>query len=185
VYEWFLDDDAGPLFEALNHDAVWRHLPGRPSDCHAFAETLKKRLVEGRFPWVVRLLCPYAGLGAGTVVGTSSYLEAVPGDTRLEIGATAYTPVVWSTKVNPDAKLLLLTYAFESLRAGRVQLKTDVRNVRSQKAIARLGARYEGTLRRYQRRDDGTIHDSVLFSIVAEEWPTVRKALVARVRAQE
>jgi RimJ/RimL family protein N-acetyltransferase len=180
-----LDHDARPLFEALNHDAVWRHLSGRPSDCDAFAETLKKRLAEGRFPWVARLLRAYAGLGAGTLVGTSSYLEAAPRDARLEIGATAYTPAVWSTKVNPDAKLLLLTYAFGSLRAGRVQLRTDVRNVRSQEAIARLGARYEGTLRRYQRRDDGTIRDSVLFSIVAEQWPMVRKTLVARVNAPE
>jgi RimJ/RimL family protein N-acetyltransferase len=63
-----------------------------------------------------------------------------------------------------------------------VQLKTDVRNVRSQQAIARLGARYEGTLRRYQRRDDGTVRDTVLFSILAEEWPTVREVLLARVK---
>jgi RimJ/RimL family protein N-acetyltransferase len=179
------DRDAGPLFEALNHDAVWRHLPARPRDRDAYAETLKKRLREGRFPWVVRLRRPYGGLTPGTVVGTSSYLDVVPGDARLEIGATAYTPVVWSTKVNPDTKLLLLTYAFDVLHVGRVQLKTDVRNVRSQQAIARLGARHEGTLRRYQRRDDGTIRDAVMFSIVAENWSTVRNALLARVSAPE
>jgi N-acetyltransferase len=175
----------GRLFQALNHDAVWRHQLGRPHDCDAFAETLKKRLVEGRFPWVLRIARPYAGLLPGTVVGISSYLDVAPQDARLEIGATAYTPDVWSTKVNPDAKLLLLTYAFEGLRAGRVQLKTDVRNVRSQRAIARLGARYEGTLRRYQRRDDGTIRDTVMFSILAEDWPTVRTALLARVNGPE
>ncbi|HEU4581308.1 MAG TPA: GNAT family protein, partial [Polyangiaceae bacterium] len=71
-------------------------------------------------------------------------------------------------------------FAFERLGAGRVQLKTDVRNQRSQRAIARLGARYEGTLRRYQRRDDGTVRDTVLFSILAEEWPQVRAGLLAR-----
>jgi RimJ/RimL family protein N-acetyltransferase len=113
-------------------------------------------------------------------VGTSSYLEVSVADARLEIGATTYTPTVWSTKVNPDTKLQLLAHAFDSLRVGRVQLKTDVRNLRSQEAIARLGARYEGTLRRYQRRADGTVRDTVLFSIVAEEWPAVREGLLAR-----
>ena len=107
-----------------------------------------------------------------------------PRPTRLEIGATAYARSVWATKVNPDAKLVLLRHAFETLRVGRVQLKTDVRNVRSQRAIARLGAHYEGTLRRHQRRDDGTIRDSVLFSIVVEEWPSVRDALIARLNEQ-
>jgi RimJ/RimL family protein N-acetyltransferase len=104
-------------------------------------------------------------------------------DARLEIGATAYTRPVWSTKVNADTKLRLLSYAFDELGAGRVQFKTDVRNTRSQMAIARLGARYEGTLRRSMRRDDGTVRDSVLFSIIAEEWPGVRSCLLARVAA--
>ncbi len=173
--------DAGPLFEALHHDAIWRHLPGRPHDPVRFAETLAQRLEEGRFTWIVRLLRPHADLPAATIVGTSSYLDVSVADARLEIGATAYVPAVWGTKVNPDTKLQLLTHAFETLGVGRVQLKTDVRNVRSQQAIARLGARYEGTLRRYQRRDDGTVRDTVLFSIVAEEWPAIRDGLLARV----
>jgi RimJ/RimL family protein N-acetyltransferase len=97
-----------------------------------------------------------------------------------EPAATAYRPELWATRVNPEAKLLLLRFAFEQLGAGRVQLKTDVRNQRSQRAIARLGARYEGTLRRYQRRDDDTVRDTVLFSIIAEEWPAVREGLLAR-----
>ena len=97
-----------------------------------------------------------------------------------KIGFTTYAPGVWGSAVNPETKLLLLGYAFERLGAGRVQLKTDVRNVRSQLAIARLGARYEGTLRRYQRRADGTVRDTVLFSILAEEWPAVRDGLLAR-----
>ena len=82
-------------------------------------------------------------------------------DARLEIGLTAYRPQVWASVVNPECKLLLLGLAFEALGAGRVQLKTDVRNERSQRAIARLGARHEGTLRRYQRRADGTVRDTV------------------------
>ena len=90
------------------------------------------------------------------MAGTSSYLDVSVPDARLEIGSTAYDRRVWGTAVNPEAKLLLLAHAFDVLGAGRVQLKTDVRNHRSQQAIARLGARYEATLRRYQRREDGT-----------------------------
>jgi len=175
------DRDAPALFEALRDDAVWQHLPGRPQTAESYAESLRERIAEGRFTWIVRLVQPYAELPAGSVVGTSSYMDVSVQDARLEIGATAYARSVWATKVNPDTKLLLLTHAFETLRVGRVQLKTDARNVRSQQAIARLGARYEGTLRRHQRRDDGTIRDSVLFSIIAEEWPSVRDALFARV----
>jgi N-acetyltransferase len=85
--------------------------------------------------------------------------------------------------VNPETKLLLLGYAFDVLGAGRVQLKTDVRNARSQQAIARLGAQYEGVLRRYQRRSDDTVRDTMMFSVLAEEWPTVRAALIARLEA--
>jgi RimJ/RimL family protein N-acetyltransferase len=87
---------------------------------------------------------------------------------------------VWGTVVNPQTKLLLLGHAFDDLGAGRVQLKTDIRNVRSQQAIARLGATYEGVLRRYQRRADGTVRDTVLFSVIAEQWPSVRERLQAR-----
>jgi RimJ/RimL family protein N-acetyltransferase len=176
------DRDAGPLFQALSDDAIWLHMPGRPHDAERLAAALAKRQTEGRFVWIVRMLQPCADLPAGAIVGTSSYLDVSVPDARLEIGATAYVPAVWATKVNPDAKLQLLGHAFEALQVGRVQFKTDVRNVRSQQAIARLGARYEGTLRRQQRRNDGTVRDSVLFSILAEEWPTVREGLLARVK---
>lgn len=175
--------DAEDLFRALHHDLVWEHVAGRPGDAAAFAETLRRRIAAGSLPWVVLLRAPYAGLPAGAVVGTSTYLDVSVDDARLEVGSTAYTPAVWGTAVNPDTKLVLLAHAFEVLGAGRVQLKTDVRNARSQEAIARLGATYEGTLRRYQRRADGTVRDTALFSILAEDWPAVRAGLLARVRA--
>jgi len=175
-----LDRDVDDLFHALDRDEVWLHIPWRPVDPASYADTLRTRLPSGTVPWTVRLRVPYAGLPAGSVVGTSSYLEPAVRDARLEIGATAYRPDVWATAVNPETKLLLLGYAFDELNAGRVQLKTDVRNTRSQRAIARLGARYEGTLRRYQRRADGTVRDTVLFSVLAEDWPRVRGGLEAR-----
>jgi len=172
--------DASELFAALDHDAVWQHVAGRPVDVAGYTAILEQAASAGRWPWVVRLARDYAGLKTAAVVGTSSYLEISPRDARLEIGFTAYTPAVWGGVVNPETKLLLLGYAFETLNVGRVQLKTDVRNVRSQLAIARLGARYEGTLRRYQRRSDDTVRDTVLFSMLADEWPAARAGLVAR-----
>jgi RimJ/RimL family protein N-acetyltransferase len=178
-----VDADVEALFAAVDHDEVWQHVAGRPSSPTDYAATLREQLDRDRLPWVVRLVRPLAGLPGGAVVGTSSYLDVSVPDARLEIGSTAYTPAVWGSAVNPEVKLLLLGLAFESLGAGRVQLKTDVRNVRSQRAIARLGARYEGTLRRYQRRADGTVRDTVLFSVVAEEWPQVRAGLLERVAA--
>jgi N-acetyltransferase len=172
--------DAVPLFATLDADSAWAHVAGRPPDAAAYGETLATAPDAGRFPWVVRLVAPLAGLAPGTVIGTSSYLDVSVPDARLEIGSTAYDERVWGTAVNPEAKLLLLGHAFDVLGAGRVQLKTDVRNERSQRAIARLGARYEATLRRYQRRSDDTVRDTILFSIVAEEWPAVRAGLNER-----
>jgi RimJ/RimL family protein N-acetyltransferase len=172
--------DADELFAALDSDAVWRHMAGRPADADEAASLLRQWPAAGRLPWLVRLCRCVAGLPAGTVAGMSSYLEVSQTDARLEIGGTAYATPLWGSSVNPEAKLLLLGHAFDVLGAGRVQLKTDVRNTRSQQAIARLGARYEGTLRRYQRRADGSVRDTVVFSVLAEEWPTVRAGLLAR-----
>ena len=155
-------------------------MPWHPDDADAYAALLSGHVEAGVHPWLVTLRVRQAGLEAGAVVGISSYLDVSVRDARLEIGGTAYRPDVWASAVNPECKLLLLRYAFEDLGVGRVQLKTDVRNVRSQQAIARLGARYEGTLGRYQRRADATVRDTVLFSILAEDWPAVKAGLVAR-----
>ena len=178
------DQDVADLFHVLDEDAVWEHLAGRAPNAPEYARMWRQRWAEGRIPWVVRLRRPLAGLEAGSVIGTSSFLNVSAPDSRLEIGSTAYNPVLWGSGVNTDAKLLLLTHAFDVLGAGRVQFMTDVRNKRSQMAIAALGARYEGTLRRYFKRADGTVRDSVLFSVVAEEWPTVREGLEARLRTR-
>jgi N-acetyltransferase len=174
------DRDSAELFAALDDDRVWAHLAGRPADAADWAALLADRPAQTWCTWIVRLRAAAFGLPAGTVVGTTSYLEVSASDARLEIGSTAYHPAVWASRVNPETKLLLLGYAFDELGAGRVQLKTDIRNVRSAQAIARLGAQFEGTLRRYQRRADDTVRDTVLFSILTEEWPQVRAGLEHR-----
>ena len=125
------DRDAEALFEALDDDRVWEHLPFRVSDPDAYARVPAGPRRSGLVPLGRAARVPYAGLPAGAVVGTSSYLDVAVHDARLEIGATAYRHDVWATAVNPDTKLLLLGYAFDELHVGRVQLKTDVRNTRS------------------------------------------------------
>lgn len=178
-------NDAPGLFAALDDPRVWTHLSApRPSDAHEMRELVAASMAS-MHPWTVRLHRPLAGLAAGTVVGWSSYLEVFQPHARLEIGSTAYAPAVWGSVVNPETKLLLLGHAFDDLGFGRVQLKTDVRNVRSQDAIARLGAVREGILRRYQRRLDGSVRDTVVYSVTDEEWPTVRAGLQERLSRAE
>ena len=118
----------------------------------------------------------------GQVVGSSRYLEISRPNHRLEIGGTWYHPRVWGSRVNPEAKLLLLRYAFENWQARRVQLKTDALNLHSQAGIRKLGAVYEGTLLAYQVRPDGSSRDTTLFSITDEQWPAVQAGLLARLR---
>lgn len=168
--------DSAELFDALDHDAVWRHVHGRPANPSELQSALCRADAEGRYPWTVRR--------DGVVVGTTSYLEVSALDARLEIGSTAYMPSVWGTAVNPECKLLLLRWAFDVGGMSRVQLKTDVRNSRSRAAITKLGAQFEGVLRRYQRRQDGSIRDTAVYSITIEDWPQVRAHLEERLSRQ-
>jgi RimJ/RimL family protein N-acetyltransferase len=119
-------------------------------------------------------------LRTGKPVGWTTYLDWNTTDERLEIGWTWYVRPVWRSAVNTEAKLLLLTHAFEDLGMGRVQWKTDHLNQRSQNAIARLGAKPEGTLRRHRLRPDGSWRSSVYFSMLIDEWPAARARLTAR-----
>ena len=167
----FVPADAAELFAAVDHDACWEHVAGRPATPEEYGATLARAPESGRWPWVARV--------AGEVVGTTSFLDVSLADARLEIGWTAYSPAAWGTDVNPACKLLLMQWAFDH-GFGRVQLKTDIRNLRSQRAIERLGAEYEGVLRRYQRRADATVRDTVMFSVIAEEWPATRQRLQDR-----
>lgn len=116
----------------------------------------------------------------GRAIGWTTYMDIDVANERLEIGWTWYGRMYWPTAVNTESELLLLTHAFEDLGMGRVQLKTDHLNHRSQDAIARLGAQREGVLRRHRRRHDGTWRDTVYFSLLAEEWSAAKARLSAR-----
>ena len=116
-------------------------------------------------------------LASGRVAGATRYLNIVPKDRGLEIGGTWYGLDFQRTPVNTECKYLLLRHAFEVLGCIRVQLKTDLRNERSQKAIERIGAIKEGVLRNHMILPDGRVRDSVFYSIIDTEWPMVKKRL--------
>ena len=136
----------------------------------------------GRTAYAIRLLTDGELGRAGTLVGTSSLVEAHLVDESIHLGSTLYGRRWWGTQVNPEAKLLLLSHCFEECGYGRVKIQTDALNTRSQAAIAKLGARREGVARRDMRREDGTFRDSVVFSVLIDEWPAVKAGLQARLR---
>lgn len=116
-------------------------------------------------------------LETGRVAGATRYLNIMRKDRGLEIGGTWYGPEFQRTAVNTESKYLLLKHAFETLGCIRVQLKTDLRNERSQKAIERIGAVKEGVLRNHMILPDGRIRHSVFYSILDTEWPDVKSRL--------
>jgi RimJ/RimL family protein N-acetyltransferase len=145
------------------------------------------KTVDDMHSWVLDLLSraekgtdlPFVAihLTSGRVAGATRYLNIMPNDRGLEIGGTWYGPAFQRTPVNTECKYLLLRHAFETLGCIRVQLKTDLRNERSQKAIERIGAVREGVLRNHMILPDGHIRHSVFYSILDTEWPDVKKRL--------
>ena len=113
-------------------------------------------------------------LGSGRAIGATRYLDIRPQHRGLEVGGTWYSPEFQRTAVNTECKYLLLSHAFERLGCIRVQFKTDLRNLRSQRALKRIGAIKEGILRNHIVTPEGTIRDSVYFSILDSEWPAVK-----------
>ena len=125
-------------------------------------------------PWAVR------ELGSGSIVGSTRYHDVVAPIDRVEIGYTWYAATWQRSHVNTACKLLLLTHAFEQLGCQVVGLRTDGFNLASQRAIESLGAKKDGVLRHHQARRDGSARDSVMYSILRHEWPSVRRHLEAR-----
>lgn len=171
-------EHSAALLDAGRAGQVWEFMPVRVGGPEALDRWLAKALDAERlgreYPFVVRRL------GDGRVIGSTRYLDVQEEDRTAEIGWTWYEPGAWGTVVNPEAKFLLLRHAFEDWRAIRVALKTDVRNLRSQSAIKKLGAVYEGTLRNQRIRPDGSYRDTPIYSIIESEWPAVKLSLERR-----
>lgn len=181
------EDDAPGLLPCFTDPAVYAHgyvMHAPPADVDALRELLRRRFLAAAAPghvaYAIRLVNQLGGAPPGTLVGTSSLLDAQPIHERIHLGSTLYGSRWWGTAVNPEAKLLLLGHVFDDGDFGRVRIQTDALNVRSRAAITKLGASQEGILRRHMRREDGTFRDTVVFSIVRDEWPQVRDGLRGR-----
>ncbi len=119
----------------------------------------------------------------GAILGMTRFLNVDRKEKRLEIGHTWYIPQVWGKVHNKECKLLLLSYVLETLRYNRVEFRVAHQNVRSQKAVAKIGGIREGVLRFHAVRNDGSRRDTVVFSIIIDEWPETKKKLKALVDA--
>jgi RimJ/RimL family protein N-acetyltransferase len=168
------------LAAAANHPEIWAHMP-TPAHGAAFGAWFESALavaVAGREAvWAVRV--------GGELVGSTRFLAIEAAHRRLEIGHTWYARSVWATQVNPACKFALLRHAFEGLDFNRVEFKTDNRNLRSQAAVAKLGAVKEGVFRAHMVRADGSLRDSVYFSVVRADWPSVRERLATRLKVAD
>jgi len=166
------------LAAAVSDGRLWElwytSVPAIDGVAQYIATALEGQKAGQMLPWAVR------ELSSGKIVGSTRYHDIVPGIDRVEIGYTFYAAQWQRSHVNTASKLLLLQHAFDTLNCSVVGLRTDRFNTRSQRAIEALGAHRDGVLRHHQARKDGTARDTVMYSILAHEWPDVRRHLVSR-----
>ncbi|NYD68171.1 GNAT family N-acetyltransferase [Agromyces atrinae] len=178
-----VEADLPELSRALRHPEVFAVGYGGgpaalPADDEAFAD-----FARAYYPWRDRgVTWAIRRIDDGRLVGTSTLGDVELENEAVHLGWTAYDPIVWGTAVNPETKLLLLGRAFDS-GFGRVKLQADAINDRSRAAILKLGAMFEGVLRRDRPRADGTWRDTAVYSVLVDEWPRVRAGLEERVAA--
>ena len=176
-----LDDEQG-LRSAAADGELWNirvtSVPEPEKTRQYIEDALAMREAGHRFPFVV------IESASGRVLGTSSYHDIVPAIQRVEIGWTWYAKSVQRSHVNTTCKLLLMTHAFETLGCHVVGWRTDNFNFASQAAIERLGAKKDGVIRGHALRRDGTIRDTVMYSLRSGEWPEVKAQLLHSLNKQ-
>ena len=171
-------DHAAGIQQAASEGELWKlwytAVP-EPEQVAAYIETALEGQKNGHMlPWVVRELT------SNRIAGSTRYHDVVAAIDRVEIGYTWYAQSWQRSHVNTACKLLLFGHAFETLECAVVGLRTDNFNLRSQKAIEALGAKRDGILRHHQARRDGSARDSYMYSVLAGEWPDVRRHLELR-----
>jgi len=163
------------LFEAGSDELIWAHLPKSVKtieEMEAFVdEALNNKKSGTSYPFVILLR------KNNKVIGTTRFLGISPLDKGLEIGWTWLTSSVWGTQINAECKYILLKHCFETINTIRVQLITDEKNLQSQKAIEKIGGIKEGISRNHKIRENGTYRNSVVYSIIESEWPSVKRKL--------
>jgi RimJ/RimL family protein N-acetyltransferase len=171
-------DHADGLIAAAADGKLWElwftSVPSAAQTADYIADAVAGQVQGHMLPWAVR------DLATDTIVGSTRYHDIVPSVDRVEIGYTWYSASRQRSHVNGACKLLLLSHAFETLGCRLVGFRTDNFNFRSQRAIEALGAKKDGVLRHHYPRRDGTVRDSVMYSILASEWPPVRRHLMWR-----
>ncbi len=167
---------APDLFAVGQDEAIWRYMP-RPA--FRTLEDAREMIAAAQEQAATGTQLPFAIIArtTGQAVGSTRYLDIRPKDRGIEIGWTWLGVAFQRTPINTECKYLLFQHAFEMLGAVRVQLKTDLRNEQSQRAVERLGAVREGVLRKHMILWNGFIRDTVYYSVVATEWPSVRRRL--------
>ncbi len=167
-------DHAAALSEAARDGELWRLWYTSVPPPEDMAREIERRLsllsAGSMLPFTV--LDP-----AGTPVGMTTFMNVDAVNHRVEIGSTWYAARVQRTALNTECKLLMLTHAFEQWQCIAVELRTHILNTRSRRAIERIGAKLDGTLRNHVRMPNGTLRDTVVYSIIESEWPTVRAHL--------
>lgn len=156
------------LYEAGENPNIWTYMPLQVEtyeDMVKFVDiAIQGRSTGTQFPFVI------VDKVTNEVLGSTRYMDISEEHRRLEIGTTWLTSRAWRTHINTECKFLLLEYAFEQLGMNRVQIKTDHENIKSQKAIVRIGAKPEGIWRNHMIRPNGTIRHTVVYSVIKEEW---------------
>ena len=165
--------DVDRILEAAKDPNIWVHMPYTLLTEEEVVQYVEKAVEEHETDQAYKFVI--LNKKTGKIIGSTTLFDISLQHKRLEIGHTWITPAYWRTNINTNCKYLLLTYCFEQLGLQRVQIKTDHENIRSQKAIERLGATKEGILRNHMIRKDGTIRHTVMYSIIQEEWPNVKK----------
>ena len=174
VEEVHLDE----LFEVGRDREIWRLTSVDYSDPQIFypnfAAALRERELGKTYPFLIRLR------GDGRIVGTTRFLDIQPQDRKLEIGVTWMASAFWGSGINLECKLLLLAYCFETLDANRVQFRAKADNARSRRALEKIGAVFEGVMRKDKIEASGKPRDTAFYSIVSEEWPALKLRLAAQ-----
>lgn len=172
----YTEDHLDQLLEAGQYPEIWTYMPLQTVPTR---ERLAKSMASALAEQALETCLPFTILDqeSDQIIGSTRLFDVSLPHRRGEIGHTWLTPSVWRTRINTECKYLLLCHAFDTLNFIRVQLKTDLRNTRSQAAIERLGAVKEGVLRNHVILPDGYIRHSVLYSITAEEWPVIKNRL--------
>ena len=171
------------LYIAASDKSLWLNIPFDGSKRDTFFKmyhaALRQMELGNQYPFVI------VYLPTSRIIGSTRLFEIYPQDKKIEIGWTFITREFWGTTINLECKLLLLTFCFEILKTVRVQLKTRDINFRSRKAIEKIGAKFEGILRKDKIQQDGSSRNAAYYSILDDEWPEAKQKILLQIKERE